>query len=106
MYLIQRFHFNIQSKLFLRIQVFWDVILCHLVNRSEHSEDIRSHKETPILQHSIISQKSWMLSCILVETSSTLCSTWNQMQAACSIYAVVILAAYLPCQGNIFMTQL
>jgi len=41
--LIQRFHFNIQSKLFLRIQVFWDVILCHLVNHSEHSEDIRSH---------------------------------------------------------------
>jgi len=47
-----------------------------------------------------------MLNYIFVETSSTLCSTWNQMHAECSIYAVVILAAYLPCQGNIFMTQL
>jgi hypothetical protein len=47
-----------------------------------------------------------MLNYIVVETSSTLCSTWNQMQAAFSIYAVVILTAYLPCQENIFMTQL
>jgi len=47
-----------------------------------------------------------MLNYIVEETSSTLCSTWNQMHAAFSIYAVVNLAAYLPCQGNIFMTQL
>lgn len=86
--------------------MLWDVTLYHLVSCSQHSEDIRSYKETQILQHSVISQKLWMLNYIVVETSSTLCSTWNQMQAACSLYAVVILAAYLPYQGNIFMTQL